>query len=105
MPQETRRPMTLVHSHEIMKFRILTDFNQKRTRIFQKKVPTAIGIPTQPSPTYGKSYQPLKTDMPGTVSTCGTATKLHSTQDHTLEEHHVTLAANVADQPRSVVSR
>ena len=90
MPQETRRPMTLVHSHEIMKFRILKDFNQEEDKDIQKKkVTTAIGIPTQPSPTYGKSYQPLKTDMPGTVSTCGTGTKLHSTQDHTPEDHHV----------------
>ena len=38
MPKETPRPRNLIHSHEIMKFRIFTSLNKRRIGTIPKKV-------------------------------------------------------------------
>ena len=37
MPKQTSGPMSLVHSHEIMKLRIFTSLNERRKGTFPKK--------------------------------------------------------------------
>ena len=49
MPKQAPRPMTLVHSHEIVKLRMFTNLNKRSKGTFPKKMAITIRSSTEPT--------------------------------------------------------
>ena len=66
MPQETPSPMTLVHSHEIVKFRIFTDLNKKRIGTFREEVPITVSTTARATGNRLRPHSAQRKPMPNT---------------------------------------
>ena len=72
MPEQAPRPVRLIQSYEIMKFRIFTNLNKKRKRPIPKKVTIIVRSPTEPTRNRLTTNTTKKKTIPDTTYHNGT---------------------------------